>query len=171
MQLPSGLFVLVFGFAIVFALGFVALLVFGKKETGKSTRSAQYRYRLDRDALLTAAERSFFGVLQRAAGREYIICPKVNMADVFWTHQRGGRSRIDRKHIDFLLCCPDSMTPRLGIELDDSSHNRASAKKRDAVKDEVFADAGLPLLRVPVRMAYDVREVAGLVLQASEKRA
>lgn len=144
----------------------------GSYDSWPSVRSEKkYLYRLDRNALLSPAERSFFGVLRRAVGQQYIICPKVNMADLFWTPQQGARSRIDRKHIDFVLCCPESMSPKIGIELDDSSHGSHSAMQRDAVKNEVFAAVGLPLLRVRVKMSYNVEEVADLIRGALAQKS
>ncbi len=38
----------------------------------------------------------------------------------------------------------------LGIELDDPSHSRAEAKKRDMFVNMLFASTGVPLLRLPV---------------------
>jgi hypothetical protein len=61
--------------------------------------------------LLTPAERSFYGVLCQAVDARYSVFAKVRLGDVlavphgtprFWTH----RKRIDRKHVDFLLCAP-----------------------------------------------------------------
>ncbi|MGI5917257.1 MAG: DUF2726 domain-containing protein [Anaerolineae bacterium] len=60
-------------------------------------------------------------------------------------------NRIDRKHVDFLLCDPQTMAPLLGIELDDSSHRRPDRRARDELVDRIFESAGLPLLRVPAR--------------------
>jgi hypothetical protein len=63
-------------------------------------------------------------------------------------------------HVDFLLCDPTSLQPVAAIELDDKSHQRKSAQERDAVKDAVFATAGLPLERVVVSRGYDTEALA-----------
>jgi len=39
------------------------------------------------------------------------------------------------------------MRPRVGIELDDSSHAREERQARDAFVQRVFQASGLPLLR------------------------
>lgn len=62
------------------------------------------------------------------------------------TRQRY-RGYIKSRHIDFLLCDSD-LNIIAGIELDDSSHNKANAKKVDMLKDDVFTAINVPLFRV-----------------------
>jgi predicted RNA-binding Zn-ribbon protein involved in translation (DUF1610 family) len=120
-----------------------------------------------RDDFLSPAEMSFYRALCLAAGERASVCPKVNLADVFFVvrpnENQGYRNRIDRKHVDFLLCDSKSMTPLLGVELDDKSHQREDRQARDEFVDEVFRVAGLPLLHVPAQADYDVGELAGKV--------
>ena len=52
------------------------------------------------------------------------------------------------------------MRPRVGIELDDSSHAREDRQVRDAFVHQVFDAAGLALLRFPAQRAYNIFEVA-----------
>lgn len=114
-------------------------------------------YRL-RDDFLSAAELSFYRVLASAVGNRAVICPKVNLADVFFVvrpnENQSFRNKIDRKHVDFLLCDPTTMKPVCGVELDDSSHARRDRQDRDEFVDQVFHVAGLPLVRVPAKAAY-----------------
>ena len=134
-----------------------------RRGTAASTESTALPYRL-RDDFLSPAERSFLGVVQLVAGDSYVVCPKVNLADVFFVarpnENQAYRNRIDRKHVDFLLCDPATMQPRAGVELDDASHQRRDRRARDVFVDEVFAAAKLPLLRFPVRTSYSAAEVA-----------
>lgn len=122
-----------------------------------------------RDDFLSAAENSFYQVLRTAVGEQALICPKVNLGDLFYVStgdhrkNRALANRVDRKHVDFLLCDPKTVLPVLGIELDDKSHERPDRKTRDELVDSVFAAAGLPLVRIPVRMRYSVKDVAELV--------
>lgn len=67
-----------------------------------------------------------------------------------------------------MLCDPKTLKPILAIELDDSSHRRPDRQERDAFVEKVFETARLPLARVPVRAAYDTRELAA-ILQAAMK--
>ena len=112
-----------------------------------------------RDDFLSPAEFSFYRVLALAIGSRAIICPKVNLSDVFYVarpnENQAYRNKIDRKHVDFLICDPTTMRPRMGIELDDSSHGRRDRKKRDEFVDRVFEAARVPLLHIPPQAAYN----------------
>lgn len=52
------------------------------------------------------------------------------------------------------------MKPRVGIELDDASHDSAKRIERDMLVDDVFAAASLPLLRIRVQPVYQPTELA-----------
>lgn len=131
---------------------------------------ADYPYQL-RDEFLSPAEQSFCLVLRAATIDWATICPKVGLGDIFWAKSsdpstyRTATNRIDRKHIDFLLCDPSTLKPLLGIELDDRSHQRADRQERDDFVEHVFAAAQLPLVRLPVRRAYPVAELRALLRQ------
>lgn len=130
------------------------------KETAKKR---EYPYFLSR--FLSPAEISFYHVLRNGVSEWAVICPKVRLGDIFYakTGDRGKttgyRNRIDRKHIDFLLCDPKTMVPILGIELDDKSHQRKDRQARDNLVNNVFKAAKLPLARIPVKYSYDVKKV------------
>jgi hypothetical protein len=125
-------------------------------------------YRL-RDDFVSPAELSFYRVLRDALGARYVIAPKVSLGDLFYApHPDRGRAlglmnRIDRKHVDLLLCDPDTLAPLAGIELDDASHRRPRRAERDRLVEGVFREAGLPLLRLRVRHAYHPEDLAALV--------
>jgi very-short-patch-repair endonuclease len=116
-----------------------------------------------RDDFLSAAELSFYRVLESVVSGRATICPKVNLADVFFVSGASRRqsqwNRISRKHVDFLICSANTMKPLAGIELDDASHGRADRQERDAMIKVVFEQAGLPLLRVPARRGYSTAEL------------
>lgn len=134
-------------------------------------------YRL-RDDFLSPAEQSFFRVLTAALAGEYLVCPKVNLGDLFFVIRGSDgrsdgtahRNRIDRKHVDFLLCDPATLRPAVGIELDDASHARPDRRDRDKLVDAVFAAAGLPLLRVRAAPAYRPNDLLGLIRAAVADR-
>lgn len=135
----------------------------GKSKT-PSDDLAEVPYRL-RDNFLSPAELSFYGVLRDAVGRRAVISSKVGLGNIFWvkiddnSKFRIYTNKIDRKHVDFLLCDPVTMRPLVGIELDDRSHQREDRQLRDAYVDNVFAAARLPLLHVPAKRGYVVAEI------------
>lgn len=130
------------------------LSLFGINLGGGDTETAEtLPYRL-RD-FLSPAEYSFYRVLVAAVGNRAAVCPKVSLNDVFFVarpnENQAYRNKIDRKHVDFLLCHPATMKPLGGVELDDASHQRKDRKERDQFVDQVFAAAGLPIVHVVAR--------------------
>lgn len=130
-------------------------------------------------ALLTPAERSFFGVLQQAVASDYQIFAKVRLADIVRPVRSPSRSgwqyafnRITGKHVDFVLCDPSSLDVVAVIELDDRTHQSFERGLRDSLVDSALADALIPVLRVPARQFYSpaqIREQVQSLLRADEK--
>lgn len=118
-------------------------------------------YRIRQDTLLTDTELKFYRALIQTVGNAFTICPKIRVADILETRpfDQAYHNKIDRKHVDFLLCDPTTMRPVMAIELDDASHQRAGAQRRDQDKDAAFRAAGLPLVRIPVRQAHDPNQI------------
>ena len=137
-----------------------------KDEPGEGLETFPFRLR---DDFLSNAEASFFQVLRGVVDDRALICPKVNLGDLFFVStgdhrkNRGISNRIDRKHIDFLLCDPRTLRPILGIELDDKSHEKPERKARDVLVERVFDAARLPLVRIQVKSGYVPNEVATLI--------
>jgi hypothetical protein len=149
-----------FKLALAVMLGLILLGIFQRLAGSKS----KPRYRLTR--LLSPAERSFYGVLAQATGEEWRVFAKVRIADVLTPQKGMSRSRwqsafnaISAKHFDFLLCNPGDCSPKLAVELDDSSHQRSVRKKRDRLVDAACESAGLPLLRIKAARSYVVADL------------
>lgn len=111
---------------------------------------------------LSAAEKRFMEALGNAVGADYCVFAKVRLADVI--RPRAGRgdgkawgaafARIKSKHLDFLLCNPDTLDIVCGVELDDKSHARADRAERDGFLGRALKGAGVPLARFPVQRDY-----------------
>lgn len=131
----------------------------------EADKAPQLPYRL-RDNFLTPAEHTFFNSIKPIVGDRALVCAKVGLGDIFkvkaedQSQYRIYTNKIDRKHVDFLLCDHKTMQPLVGIELDDKSHDRPDRRARDEFVDQVFAAAGLPLVHVRVKRAYDAAELA-----------
>jgi len=119
-------------------------------------------YRI-RDDFLSNAEYSFYKVLTQIFGSKYTICPKVSLSDIFFVRNPNKNqtylNKINRKHVDFLICDSEMMKPIVGIELDDKSHNKQKRIDRDTFVGEVFDAAGLPLARVRVSDSYNINDL------------
>lgn len=126
-----------------------------------------------RDDFLSNAELSFYRVLSQVVEGDKVIFTKVNLADLFFVvrpkENPGYRNKIDRKHVDFLICSARDARPCYAVELDDSSHARPDRVERDAFVDAVFQTAGLPLVRVKAARNYDLRELQRLLVSAARQ--
>jgi very-short-patch-repair endonuclease len=120
--------------------------------------------------LLTPAERDFHAALQAAVPAGYQLFAQVRLAGLVQVkpHARRDKShwwRIQAKCVDFVLCDARTTAPRLVIELDDSSHNRADRQARDAFVDTVLAGIGLPVLHVRWQSRYSPPELASRIAE------
>jgi Protein of unknown function (DUF2726) len=150
----------------------IILLIVAKKFSGHFQASSQsFPYEKQRQ-LLTPAERSFFGVLEQAVGDSYRIFTKVRLADLF-NVQSGlepkdrlrAFNKISAKHIDFVICDPNSIEVLAAIELDDKSHAHPKRKIRDEFVNGVFNAAGVALGRVPAKKGYSMVDIHGVLSQ------
>lgn len=156
--------------AFIILIIIVAAVVAAKKKSGGSSESSEFPY-VKQENLLTDAERSFLGVLEQAVGSRFRIYAQVRLADLLAVKsgirkpQRvSAQNKINAKHADFVLCNSKTLEIVCAIELDDSSHQRASRKSRDAFLEKACATAGLPLARFPAKSGYVVAEVRAEIL-------
>lgn len=142
-------------------LDFISDLLFEKEET---TSSIEYPYH-QVDEFVSAAELNFFFNLKSIVGDSAQLFSKVKLSDLFYAKTGDSRknrsytNKIDRKHVDFLLCDPKTLKPILGIELDDKSHQRTDRQERDDFVNHVFEAAKLPLMHISVQRNYSQSEL------------
>jgi very-short-patch-repair endonuclease len=132
--------------------------LFGKKEIDDGTLPYKIR-----DDFLSSSEKSFYKVLDQIFSTRYLILAKVSLSDLFYVTNPDKHmkywNKINRKHVDFLICDSKTMKPIMGIELDDSSHSKPQRKARDLFVNNVFEVSGLPLARVPARKSYNIDDL------------
>lgn len=142
-------------------LGFI-LKLFRSNPTPPVTNQPTFPYG-KREKFLSDGELRFYHILKPLVPSDHTLITKVRLSDLFFVHRphenRGARNKIDRKHVDFLICKDTTMTPVLAIELDDSSHQRKDRAERDAFVDQVFQAAALPLLHIKVVQNYNPTEI------------
>lgn len=113
-----------------------------------------YPYR--KSTLLTTNERLFYQKLKSITDKYNLhIISKVRMADLVLPFDNLNRrdwqfyfNKIKSKHVDFVLCDPFNLQPKLIIELNDASHQKADRKERDLFLNNVFVKVGIPILYV-----------------------
>lgn len=114
------------------------------------------------DYLLSKAEKNFYDVLRLALnGKPVLLFVKVRLLDVIHPAEKNvsALNKVQSKHLDFLVCDKNYISPLLAIELDDLSHVMLKRVERDNFLEAALASANLPLLRFPVQKTYDVSDV------------
>ena len=153
---------------IVAVFGLVAYV----KIREKSSRADSSGYQRI-PAIVSPAERSFLGVLDQAVNQEYRVLLKVRVADILAPVKGMPRAqwqtafnRISAKHFDYVLCRSSDMNVLAVIELDDSSHDAANRRYRDAFLKKACESAGLPLIQIKAKAAYNIDTVKAAIDKA-----
>jgi very-short-patch-repair endonuclease len=147
--------------AVFTVLAVIAALL--KKQSAGPSEDVTYEARRK---LFSAAERSFLGVLEQAVAGQFRVMGKVRLGDLiqpvkgFSTGKRTGAwNRIHQKHVDFVLCRPDTLDVAAVVELDDASHRRKDRAERDEFVDKALSTAGIPIVHFAVCKGYSVQEI------------
>ncbi len=121
-----------------------------------------------RDPLLSARETAFYQVLHAVAGQRVVVCPKMRLADLFYTQIGSAPSKqytnlykqIARRSVDFVLCERYTLKPMLAIEFYDHKLTGGQRKKRDPFIDKVFKAGKLPILHLVAQDEYNTKALA-----------
>jgi hypothetical protein len=174
MNLPPPTLHLIEEIAAIAALVLVLHLLRGLLETLFKPSKRAISYVLN-TTLVTPAERSFLGCLDSVLPTEIRVLTKVRVADIFSVDAnrnapgwRAAFNRIQSKHVDFVLCRSDDLSPLAAIELDDKSHDRTDRQERDQFLNELFATSRIKLLRVKAQRNYDTGELARRLNEAMQ---
>lgn len=120
------------------------------KLNNEATNDLSYSYQAK--YLLTKNEWHEFKKLQNiTSDRNWIICPKVRLADIIEPRREKANYKslfykIQAKHIDFLIC-DKNLRILAVLELDDNSHNKADRQKRDQFVDQILTGVGYTVIR------------------------
>lgn len=128
-------------------------------------------YRL-REPFLATTELALFRALQQMVGARYLVCPKVALNDIFYIVRPNENvhffNKFFRKHVDFLLCDPQTLAPAFGVEIV-RPIAKNETRESDKFIEELFIDAGLPLVHVPSSETYDPSDIVSLFQLAVTK--
>lgn len=138
-------------------------------ERSITDKEERFPYAL-RDDFLSASELSFYKTLNLSIEElPVVLMAKVSLADLFFIKVSDFKERqvywnkINRKHVDFVICDEQTLKPLIGIELDDSSHQQQKRMERDQFVNQVFKAAKLPLVHIKAQSSYSVSELLELV--------
>lgn len=121
-----------------------------KQTQQKQNYQIKYKYQTKK-SVMTIAEGNFYKKLTSALHDNFIIVPQAHLSMIFnhtvyGQNWRGAFSVINGKSIDFLIINRGTFQPLLGIELDDSSHERHNRQERDKIVNAIFKQTNLPLI-------------------------
>lgn len=121
-------------------------------------------YRL-REPFLSKTEAALFRSLTDLMGARYMVCPKVALTDLFMIVRPNENvhffNKIFRKHVDFLLCDLKTYAPAFGVEVV-KPIAKDGMREADKFIAEVFADAGVPLVHIPLSDFYEPADLISL---------
>ena len=131
---------------VVVVLAVLAAAAKGKRGAGGAQGSAVSL--VSKPALMDKWEAELYERLVAALKTSHVF-PQVAMSAFLKeaTRRNGGRNSFAQKYVDFLVCERGTIKPLYVIELDGRSHGSASAKQRDAKRDALLSDAGIPVRR------------------------
>ena len=121
-------------------------------------------YRM-REQFMSTPELALLRVLQNMVRHHYVICPKVGLNDIFYIVRPNENvhffNKIFRKHVDFLLCEPDTLKPAFGVELV-KPVAKTETRDADQFMEDLFLSAGLPLVHIGSNDHYSEDDLAEL---------
>lgn len=148
------------------------LLVFMKTKFDGLEEDEKPKYKYShKQFFLTRAEHEFYDVLVSVVGQDYYVFAQVHLPTIL-NHKipnqdwRAALAHVNRKSVDFVLCDKKFISPKLAIELDDKTHEREDRKERDGIVEQIFKDAGMPLLRIENHGRFDTVKIAEQIKNA-----
>ena len=146
-------------------LGFVfRLLGLGGTRTAPATALPKVQVN---KYFVSNAEADFFRVLQRVVGSRGHVLAQVSLRQLVWfpgnNQSNPGRAtwqnKVAAKSVDFVLCDPSTLRPKVVVELDEPTHARPARQTRDDEVEAILQAAGLPVVRVLTSRGYETREL------------
>jgi len=116
--------------------------------------------------LFTPVERTFLGLIEEAVGNEFRILCRVKMGDILTIHQNADKktsknaaSRAGNKHLDFVLCSKEDMSPIIAIDLVHNNGKDGYKSQRDFYVSGALDAAHIPHVRIKVRSGYKAQDI------------
>jgi hypothetical protein len=116
--------------------------------------------------LFTGAERQFLSLIERAVQDEFRVICRVRLIDLLSlrknTQQKIAKSALIRagsKHVDFVLCDKNDMTPVMAIDLVYGSGKNGHNTQRDFFVNGALDTASIPHLRIKAKSGYTLSDI------------
>jgi hypothetical protein len=165
---PNQLFSNLAGFAIILALLLAALAIVAVVLRRKRSPAPAGEWPLVGRPIMSKREREWHQAMLRACPGHHVFA-QVALSQLIALEPDVARPTALRNHFqqlvaDFVICKPDYDVLAV-IEVDDSSHDRASRRDADGRKQKAIECAGFRFVRIPGRSRASeaaVRQLLGL---------
>jgi hypothetical protein len=122
-----------------------------------------------RPSLLNEPLHKLLRALHEAAAGRWLIFPQIRLAEVIQVKEKADdraywQEKVSGHRFDFVLFDPQSLAPRLAIDLDTSGAN--PPPPLDPSLERCLQASGLPHWRVAAGDDYEVREMHKALLKA-----
>ena len=112
-----------------------------------------------KEYLMTKNELKFYKQLKKITDKlELTIFAQVSLYQVIRNKNFKDFNKIKSKSIDFVIT-ENNGKIKMCIELDDKSHNKNNRIERDNFINEIFNQANMKLLRIPVQDFYNLENL------------
>lgn len=112
-----------------------------------------------KEYLMTRNELKFYKQLKKITDKlELTIFAQVSLYQVIRNKNFKDFNKIKSKSIDFVIT-ENNGKIKMCIELDDKSHNKNNRIERDNFINEIFNQANIKLLRIPVQDFYNLENL------------
>lgn len=119
-----------------------------------------------RTQLFTPVEHSFLELIESAVGHQYRVMCRVKLSDILMLRQRTDKkqgeaalSRASGRHLDFVLCSRDDMSPVVAIDLVHNNGKDGYKTQRDWFVSGALDASRIPHLRIKVKSGYTSAEI------------
>ncbi|ALS97362.1 DUF2726 domain-containing protein [Lacimicrobium alkaliphilum] len=123
-----------------------------------------------RTNLFTPVERSFLDMLEKAIGDQYRVICRVKLSDVVALRQgtdkktaRSAMSRAGSRHLDFVLCDREDLSPVVAIDLVSPKGKEGYKGQRDWFVSSTLDAARIPHLRIKIKSGYSKEEIRNCI--------
>lgn len=141
----------------------------GTESPDQQDESLPYRLR---DNFLTTPEIVLFRALREMAQSRFVIFAKVALIDIFSIIRPNENvhyfNKLFRKHVDFLLCHPQTLQPQIGVALVRPAPP-GGTRGADQFMEDLFLTAALPLVQIAPNDHYEMAEIVALFQNAVAK--
>jgi len=133
-----------------------------RKDTVPPVKDLIARFEV-RERFLSDTELEFLRLLCESVGDKAIVCPKprvletLRILNAHW-HLEDAL-RVDRKHIDFLVCDSTTGKPLCAVQIQWWNEQQGAYRPQEQLLDQAFRVAGLPVTYVPSNQLPTVSEM------------